>query len=133
MAGDWHGTDWIGADYRDDDHARWLDRWTSPCPEGRPQRVGICLGHREREPGRLQLRVALCRGEGVCDLIVEEDEDTVRVRLLVCYDDERVEPGEDREYINCPAHVYLDKPLGRRTVMDMQTDEPVPVFVPDWG
>jgi hypothetical protein len=131
MAADWHDTDWIRADCRDDDHALWCAQWTSPCPEGRPQRVGTCLGHREREPGRLQVRVALCRGEGVCDVIVEEDEDTVRVRLLVCYD-ERVKLGEDREYINCPVHVYLDKPLGGRTVIDVQTDEAVPVFVPDW-
>jgi hypothetical protein len=131
VSADWHDTDWIRADYRDDDHARWCAQWTSPCPEGRPQRVGICLGHREREPGRLQFRVALCRGEGVCDVIVEEDEETVRVRLLVCYD-ENVEQGEDREYINCPAHMYLDKSLGGRTVIDVQVDEAVPVFVPDW-
>jgi hypothetical protein len=79
MSAEGHDTDRIAADYRDDDHARWRDRWTSPCPEGQPQRVGICLGHREREPGRLQLRVALCGGEGVCDVIIEEDEDTVRL------------------------------------------------------
>jgi hypothetical protein len=101
----WNNEDWITSDDSDDDdeRARWLDRWSSPCPDGRPQRAAICLGHREREPGRLQLRVALCGGEGVCDVIVEEDEDAVRVRLLVCYDEDRFEEDEDREYMNCPG------------------------------
>ena len=135
MATNWHEEEWPSADYDDDDeHARWLDRWTSPCPDGHPQRVAACLGYREREPGRLQLRVALggC-DNGVCDVIVEEDEDAVRVRLLVCYDEDRLEDGEDREYTNCPVHVYLDKPLAGRTVIDVETDEPVPLFVPSWG
>lgn len=136
MATDWQGEDsddWTGAEFRDEDeHARWVERWTSPCPDRRPQRVANCLGHREREPGRLQLRVALTRGEGVCDVIVEEDQDTVRVRLLVCYDEDCLESWADREYTDCPVHVYLDQPLGDRTVIDVQTDEPVPLFVPNW-
>ncbi len=130
----WDGEDLLGPVDRDEDeHARWLYRWTRPCPDRRPQLPRVCLGHREREPGRLQLRVALCRAEGVCNVIVEEDDDTVRVRLIICCDEDLFEDDREREYMDCPVHVYLDKPLGGRTVIDVQTDQPVPLFVPDWA
>jgi hypothetical protein len=126
--------DWGGPDYEEDEHAKWLERWTSACPDGRPQRVARCLGYREREPRRLQLRVALGGSDGgVCDVIVEEHEETVRVRLLVCYDEADFIPYKDREYMNCPVHVYLEQPLGERTVVDVETDQPVPLFVSEWG
>lgn len=132
MATDWRDKQWIRAG-RDEEHARWIEKWTSPCPDGHPQRVAVCLGYREREPGRLQLRVALCAVDnGVCNVIVEEGEDAVRVRMLVCWDEDSWEPPEDREYVNCPVHVYLDKPLGERTVIDVKTDKPVQLFVPSW-
>jgi hypothetical protein len=136
MATNRHDEQWLETDFVDDDDARerWLDQWTSPCPDSYPQRVAVCLGYRERDPGRLQLRVALggC-DNGVCDAIVEENEDTVRVRLLVCYDEDRFDESKDREYMNCPIHVYLNEPLAGRTVIDVETDEPVPLFVPSWG
>jgi len=132
MATDWPDEYGVGADcFDDDEHARWLERWTSPCPDGRPQRVATCLGYREREAGRVQLRVALRGSEGVCDAIVEEDEENVVVRLLVCCDENSFEEDEDHEYVNCPIHVYLQKPLGDRSVIDVETDRPVPLFVPN--
>ena len=52
---------------------------------GSPQRPATLVGYREREPGRLQLRAVLRAGtEGICDAIVEEDDETVRVRVLLC-------------------------------------------------
>jgi len=132
MSRDPHPNHWNEAEFPDDAHARWLEKWAPECPIGLPQRVAVCLGQREREPGRLQLRVAMCGGEGICETIVEEAEDTVRVRVLLCYDEERVAEYGKREYVNCPVHVYLESPLAGRTVIDVQTDEPVPLFVPDW-
>ena len=74
----------------------------------------------------------MCGGEGICEALVEETEDAVRVRVLLCYDEARVAAYGKREYVNCPVHVYLDNPLAGRTVIDVQTDDPVPLFVPDW-
>lgn len=98
------------------------------CPDGDPQRPGICLGYREREPGRLQLRVALGgEDKGVCKADVEEDDEAIRVRLFICYD----RFGDhDREYLNCPVHVYLDEPLGDRRVIDLVTGRELPLCGP---
>ncbi len=68
----------------------------------------------EREPGRLQLRVALRLGEGVCTVLREECEDSVAVLILVCGDADaggKVTEG--------PVHIYLDRPLGDRAVLDV--------------
>jgi hypothetical protein len=119
------------AEWHDQERAEWLDKWAPKCPIGNPQYVRECLGYREREPGRLQLRVPLRSGEGVCEAIVDEHEDAVHVRVLVCFE----EDGDDelhREYINCPVHVYLDGPLNGRAVIDVETDEALPLFVPSW-
>jgi hypothetical protein len=101
------------------------------CPIGLPQRRCRCLAYREREPGRLQLRVVMSTCDGICDAIVEECEDRVYVRVVLCYDDS-VEPTAD-QYANCPTHVYLEKPLGERKVIDAETDRVLPLFVPNWG
>jgi hypothetical protein len=66
---------------------------------------------------------------GICQAIVEEDEATVRVRLLVCMDLDR---DADREYMNCPVHVYLDQPLGEGRVIDVETELEAPLFVSTW-
>jgi hypothetical protein len=68
--------------------------------------------------------------EGICDVIVVEDEETVTVRVLVCYEDEGSAPRGDR--VDCPVGVGLDRPLGGRTVVDCDTGEPLPLFVPPW-
>lgn len=86
------------------------------------QRWGACQGYMEREPGRLQLRVALRRREGVCSVLVEEDHESVAVLILVCGDVKA--PGA---YTDCPVHVYLDERLADRVVLDVvQGRRPVP-------
>jgi hypothetical protein len=115
----------------DEERAAWLEKWAPNCPIGNPQRVRTCVGYREREPGRLQLRVPLSRTEGVCEVIVEEHEEKVLVRVLVCYEED--DDGELRaEYVDCPVHVYLDQPLSGRSVIDEETKEELPPFVPHW-
>jgi hypothetical protein len=131
MTTEWANEEWP-ADTADDEHAEWLDKWMPKCPIGNPQRLCTCLGFREREPGRLQLRMALLPGtEGVCDTIVDEREDAVYVRVIVCYEESDDDEQKD-EYLNCPVHVYLEKPLNGRAVIDVDTDRALPLFVPNW-
>ena len=103
----------------------------SPCPIGLPQRQVLCLAYREREPGRLQLRVEMSLDEGICDAIAEECDDRVFVRVMMCYDPN--EPREDDTLMNCPVHVYLEQPLGDRKVIDAATGDELPLHVPTWG
>ena len=125
----WADADW-NAECTDDEHAERLEEWAPRCPIGNPQRVGSCLAYREREPGRLQLRVALRpRTEGICQAIVHEDQHRVLVRVLVCSEDCEHEP-DDREYWDCPVHVYLEQPLNGRAVIDADSEEPLPLYVP---
>jgi hypothetical protein len=136
------GTGWSDEDFDDEsgggwnnarhDDDAWLDRWAPKCPIRNVQRVGRLLGYREREPGRLQLRVAIRpRTDGVCEAIVEECEATVQVRVLLCFED-RDESWDDREYWDCPVHVYLEKPLADRTVIAVDGDEGLPLYAPRW-
>ncbi|HWF25613.1 MAG TPA: hypothetical protein VG275_09205 [Solirubrobacteraceae bacterium] len=126
--------EWLALGWYNPEHAAWLEKWAPRCPDGKPQRVRECLGYREREPGRLQLRVALTLGEGVCNAIVDERPDAVHVRLLVYYhEDEDEEYDPKAEYWNCPVHVYLEHPLNGRKVIDVETDREVPLYVPTWG
>jgi hypothetical protein len=138
---DWDGE--AGGDRnngRHDEDGAWQDRWAPKCPIRNPQRVGRLLGYREREPGRLQLRVAIRpRTDGVCEAIVEESEATVHVRVLLCFED-RDESWDDRECWDCPVHVYLEKPLGARTVIAVRArtviavdgNEALPLYAPRW-
>jgi hypothetical protein len=114
----------------EDEHAEWLEKWTAPrCPFGNPQVARRCRGYHEREPECLELRVPLREYEVVCDVIVHEQEDVVQVRVIACY--EEPEDGQvNNECWECPAHVYLEKPLNGRAVIDVQTDAVLPAFVP---
>jgi hypothetical protein len=95
--------------------------------EPHEQRWRVCCGFREREPGRLQLRVVLGPDEGVCNVLMEEDEDAVTVLILVCGTQI---PG-DR--CDCPVHVYLEKPLGDRAVLDLVRGRaPIAPFIARW-
>ena len=79
----------------------------------------------EREPGRLQLRYVFSAGEGICDVIVEEREDTVTVYGFMCTEYGEVPVGW-RESYEAPVHVYLDGPLAGRTVIDGHSGRRVP-------
>ncbi len=103
----------------------------SRCPIGLPQRPCKCIGYREREHGRLQLRIVMSSDEGICDAIAEETDDCVYVRVILCYDEATQGPTVD--YTDCPTHVYLEQPLGERAVIDAFTGGQVPPVVPDWG
>jgi hypothetical protein len=64
-------------------------------------------------------------------VIVEEDEETVHVRVLLCWPDS-ADHWNDREYWNCGVHAYLDKPLNGRKVIWVDGEVELPLFVPDW-
>ena len=79
----------------------------------------------EREPGRLQLRYVLRRGEHLDELLVAEDDERVVVYGTICTPiDPQLGGGEEES----PYHVYLDEPLGKRTVIDAVAREPVQYF-----
>lgn len=89
--------------------------------EVRPRR---CNGHMEREAGRLQLRYAIQRDEHMDEIIVAEDDGRVIVFASVCTP---IEP-QLSDIVECPYHVYLDRPLGERVVFDAVARAPVPYF-----
>jgi hypothetical protein len=105
-----------------------------PCPIsplGLSQVARRCLGYCEREPLRLQLRVALLYTEEVCDVAVDERASHV-VRVVICWHDDLpdgyLEPGFAEER----THTYLQEPLAARPLLDFETGEPVPFYVPTW-
>jgi hypothetical protein len=81
-----------------------------------------CVGHMEREEGRLQLRYVLWPDEHFADVIVVEADESVVVLGLICVS-AAFEEGEPCE---SPTHVYLDAPLGRRAVIDGFSGEEIP-------
>jgi hypothetical protein len=112
----------------DEAHAAWLERWAPRCPDGSPQRLAHPLGFRERSVGELELRVAFGQGDhGACQVIVDEQEDEVYVRVLVCYDER---PSLASQYMDWPVRVWLERPLGQRAVIDVDSDEELPLFTP---
>ncbi len=128
--------DWLDDDspeeWYDEAHATWCETWEPRCPMGYSQRPATLVGYREREPGWLQLRAVMRAGtEGICDVIAEEDDETVRVRVLLCWEDP-CEHLRDRDYVDCPVHVDLEQPLGDRSVIEVDEEQVLPLFVPDW-
>jgi hypothetical protein len=116
-------------DWDEDPRLPWL-----ACPDANPQEVRRALGFRERNVGELELRIPLGGDDrGACQVIVEERDDEVHVRVLVCgYDlDDRL--GKlPREYVDCPVRVWLAQPLGERAVIDMDSDQELPLFTPEY-
>jgi hypothetical protein len=102
------------------------------CPDGRRRRLCHPLGFRERNIGELELRVLLGPGEhGVCQVIVEERNEEVIVRVLVHRVDEDDAPSDrNRDCVDCPVRVELDEPLGERAVIDFDSNEELPLYKP---
>lgn len=127
------GTDWEGRPivvWDDEAHAAWCEKWAPPCPDGNRVRVRRPIGFRERNVRELELRVALGGNDlGVCDVIVEGRNDEVYVRVVVCYDDSGSAPTSP-EYTDCPVRTWLDQPLGDRAVIDVDSDEELPLYIP---
>ena len=81
-----------------------------------------CVAYREREPGRLQLRFVLDPAEHMHDIVVDEDDEVVEVFATVC----SPVSGPSGEVIEAPWHVYLDRPLAGRRVVDALSGREVP-------
>ena len=81
-----------------------------------------CVGHMEREERRLQLRFVLRGDEHVDEIVVAEDDDCVVVYGIVCTS----LAGTGGDTYEGPWHIYLDRPLGDRGVIDGVTGSPVP-------
>jgi hypothetical protein len=114
-----------------DTRGEWMEKWP-PCPDGHPLKLRHALGFRERSVCELELRVSLGGdGWGVCQIIVDERDDEIYVRLLLHRREEHqgLRPN-DREYLDCPIRVSLARPLGERAVVDMDSDEELPLYTP---
>jgi hypothetical protein len=60
----------------------------------------------------------------------------VVVRALACMVDEPPVPNEfcrPGHMVDCPCNVPLDAPLGERAVIDFDSGDPLPLFIPRWG
>jgi hypothetical protein len=80
------------------------------------------VAYREREPGRLQLRFVLDADEHMHEIVVDEDDDVVEVFATVC----GPVSGPSGEVIEGPWHVYLERPLAGRSVVDALSGREVP-------
>lgn len=116
-----------------DKHGEWLEKWP-PCPDGDPVELRHALGFRERNIAELELRVLLgSRDDGVCQVIVDEREDEVHVRVLVHRSKTRRRSRRaEYEYLDCPTRVSLVLPLGERAVVDMDSDEELALYTPEY-
>lgn len=114
--------------------AAWREKWAPSCPDGNPQQLRAALGFRERNVGELELRVPLGgHDRGVCRVVVDERDDEVYVRVLVCCYDEEDEPTHSaRAYTDCPVRVWLERPLDERAVIDVDTDDELPLYTPPY-
>ncbi len=125
------GLDWAGQPIVEWDHAAhaaWCAKWAPPCPDGNPQRPRRVIAFRERNVCELELRVPLAFGEnGACQVIFDESDDTVLVRVLVCFDPE-TDVLPPREFVDCPVRVWLARPLEHRTVVDVRSNETLPLY-----
>jgi len=126
------GVDWRGQpiiEWDDEAHAAWCEKWAPPCPDGNPQRLRRAVGFRERDLHELELRVPFAREEnGACQVIVEESDDIILVRVLVCLDEGADALPPAREFMTCPVRTWLDRPLGNRKVVDVDSNEALPLF-----
>jgi hypothetical protein len=53
------------------------------------------------------------------------------VRVLLHYhDDDDEASSRDREYLDCPVRVWLERPLGEWAVIDVDSDEELPLYTP---
>jgi len=99
--------------------------------DGCHREVRHALGFRERNPEELELRVALGgRDRHVCEVVLDEREDEVHVRVVVCRRDHDAPGDPDPEYVDWPVRTWLQRPLGERAVIDADTDEELPLFTP---
>lgn len=102
------------------------------CPLGLPQNARECLGYRERDPGRLQLRIPMLYNEGVCDVALDEYPSHIVVCVVVCRRDDDEERSWYPGFAEERTHAYLDAPLDDRMLIDSETGKAVPLYVPTW-
>jgi hypothetical protein len=114
-----------------DTRGEWAEKWPA-CPDGHPLKLRHALGFWERSVRELELRVSLGDdGWGVCQIIVDEREDEVYVRVLLHRSDDcRGLSLTAREYLDWPVRVSLVRPLGERAVIDMDSDNELPLYTP---
>ena len=61
---------------------------------------------------------------------VDERPEEVYVRVVVCHSGRAEEAKARTRTTDCPVRVWLEQPLGERTVIDVDSDEELPLFIP---
>jgi hypothetical protein len=70
--------------------------------------------------------------KGVCQVVLDERETEVHIRVLVCCRVRGDDAPRRREYLDCPVRVWLTPRLGERAVIDVDTDEELPLYTPPY-
>lgn len=69
----------------------------------------------------------------MCQIIVDERDDEIYVRVLLHRSEgHHGVTRTDREYLDFPVRVSLVRPLAERAVIDMDSDEELPLFTPTY-
>jgi hypothetical protein len=114
-----------------EEHAQRCPDWAPDCPDRRSWQVRRALGFWERNLSELELRIALGgNDDGVCQVVVDEQEHEVYVRVLVHCENDSPRRSRDHDYLDCPVRVWLERPLGKRAVIDVDSDEELHLFTP---
>jgi hypothetical protein len=115
----------------------WQEKWAPACPGGNRRRLVEILGFRPKAADLLQLRVVLRAGDhGVCRAIIDEHPDRIYVRALACLHENPCTCDAGRSLsreVDCPCNVWLDAPLDERFVIDIDSGQSLPVFIPAGG
>jgi hypothetical protein len=107
------------------------DRWLPYCPAHHPVEPKELLGYTILSPRLLRVEVSMRGFEDVCDVVVDEGPDLIRVRATACANFHN-HPVFRRSALGDPSVITLNEALGDRVVIDYETEEPVPVYVPPY-
>lgn len=67
----------------------------------------------------------------MCHVSVDERDDEVYVRVVVCRDEaDRNSPRALTGFTDWPVRVWLEQPLGERIVIAIDSNEELPLFIP---
>jgi hypothetical protein len=56
-----------------------------------------------------------------------------RVCVIACLPDDDPLRARPKEEVCCPCNIWLDAPLGERTVINVDTGRELTLYIPRWG
>jgi hypothetical protein len=115
----------------EEDQTRDCGKWWAACPDGNPQRRLTIIGYRIKAPDFIQALVLLTEEDnGVCQAPFAEYDDRVEVRAVACCASELgYDAIEAQRTTAWPSNVWLASPLGKRSVIDVDTGVPLRRYI----